>query len=209
MTKEKTKKNIPEAIQLLSPKSKLAKIKIRGLTSLIVHFFHPERQKSILDKQQKKATEKKPKNIQHEFEISLYPKQNGKHVYPSANIKAACVDAAHTFEPTINKKQASGMFFIPVDWLEIEGPEPVLHQANVKLSGAGGVTDIRIRAEYKEWQMTIPIEYDENGPLSIEQIINLIQKAGFYVGTGEWRPLPKKGKPGIHGRFEIVREKKK
>ena len=208
MSKEKTTKNIPEVIHLLPIKPKLAKIKIRGLTSLLVHYFHPEKQKAILDKQQKKATERKPKDIQHEFEMSLYPKQNGKHVYPSGNIKAACVDAAHTFVPTITKKQARGMFFIPVDWLVIEGPDPVTHKANVKLDGMGGVTDIRIRPEFKEWQMTIPIEYDENGPLSIEQIVNLIQKAGFYVGTGEWRPLPKKGKPGIHGRFEIVKSKK-
>lgn len=197
---EKTKKEV----RLLPPKPARTVVTIRGLSSLIVHYFHPEKKGAMLKKQEKKSIQKEAKDVQKEFEMALYPnpRRNGKHVFPAGGLKAACVEAAKTFMPDIDKTKARGAFFIVDDWLEIDGPEPTMRQDNVRLSGRAGVADIRIRPEFKNWKMRVELEYDENGPISLEQIINLIKTAGFYVGIGEWRPSSKKG--GIHGRFEIA-----
>jgi len=61
-----------------------------------------------------------------------------------------------------------------------------------------GTTDIRYRAEFKEWSADVPIVFNE-GVISLEQLVNLFKIAGFGVGVGEWRPE----RDGIHGTWDV------
>ena len=60
---------------------------------------------------------------------------------------------------------------------------------------------ISYRAEFLEWESTFQIEYCPN-MYSADQIINLINLAGYHIGIGSWRPDSQS--PGPHGRFEVV-----
>jgi len=51
---------------------------------------------------------------------------------------------------------------------------------------------------FEEWSIRIPLQVDE-GNLSLQNVIDLITRAGFSVGIGEWRPE----KGGEFGRFEV------
>jgi hypothetical protein len=66
---------------------------------------------------------------------------------------------------------------------------------------ANGAPDLRYRPEFGEWSMDLTIDYDGEliGP---ETIINLLQRAGFGVGLGEWRPSSPKSS-GEYGRFQV------
>ena len=70
---------------------------------------------------------------------------------------------------------------------------------------AGGIKAALIgaayRPEFQEWAMTLQLEFDSQA-LSQENILNLIERAGFGVGLGEWRPE----KGGEYGRFSVDRE---
>jgi len=61
-----------------------------------------------------------------------------------------------------------------------------------------GAADIRYRPEFDPWSVDLEIKYNA-AVLSAEQIVNLVNLAGFSVGVGDWRPE----KSGTHGTFHI------
>lgn len=50
-----------------------------------------------------------------------------------------------------------------------------------------GTSDVCFRGQVDEWEMEFYIQFLAN-KLSIEQVMNLLQYAGFSQGLGEWRP---------------------
>lgn len=65
---------------------------------------------------------------------------------------------------------------------------------------AMGTADVRHRAEFLEWEVTVPVTYNAS-IISLEQLVNLFNIAGFGVGVGEWRPE----RNGINGTW-LVKE---
>lgn len=63
-----------------------------------------------------------------------------------------------------------------------------------------GSADLRFRPEHAKWAIDLRMTYDADllGP---ETIFNLIERAGFGVGLGEWRPE----KGGQWGTFRVAR----
>ena len=74
--------------------------------------------------------------------------------------------------------------------------KPVMREDHVRV-GMGGA-DLRYRNEFFPWAVTFTVEYDA-GLLQVEDIVNLVNRAGFGVGIGESRPE----KGGEWGRFRI------
>jgi hypothetical protein len=64
-----------------------------------------------------------------------------------------------------------------------------------------GTADIRYRPEFKQWKMPVTLKFNA-AVISVEQIANLLNTAGFGVGIGEWRPE----KNGSYGRFHVGSE---
>jgi hypothetical protein len=61
-----------------------------------------------------------------------------------------------------------------------------------------GSTDLRYRPQFDDWSVKITAQVDAD-ILSADILANLVKRAGFGVGIGEWRPE----KGGDFGRFEI------
>jgi hypothetical protein len=79
----------------------------------------------------------------------------------------------------------------------IESDAPEMREDMVRIGM--GSADLRYRAEYKNWEMNMVLQYNASGNLTIEQIINCINAGGYAVGIGEWRPE----KDGSNGMFHI------
>lgn len=62
----------------------------------------------------------------------------------------------------------------------------------------GSSADLRYRGQVSNWTMDFVIKYNAD-VLSAEQVLNLLQLAGFSTGLGEWRPE----RDGDFGCFEI------
>ena len=84
--------------------------------------------------------------------------------------------------------------------IKIEGEDPVQREDMVRVGM--GVADLRYRGEFKKWHCKEPIRFNAN-VLSLEQIINIFDTAGFSTGVGEWRPQ----KNGDYGMFHVARGK--
>lgn len=183
-------------IQLPELKKRKAVIKVKSTSSLITHPFGQKALKSIQDKQGGKAKSAKHdvRDPQQEYHDSMYIKDDGSFGFPAIGFKSAVVTAAN--DAGIQKVLARRAFHVVGDELvTIEG-EPVMRTDRVTIGM--GTTDIRYRAEFKEWTADIPIEFNE-GVISLEQLANLFRIAGFGVGVGEWRPE----RNGIHGTWEV------
>lgn len=172
-----------------------AKIRLVGDSPLICHAWSSKAKKEMLDKQMKKAkTAKEAKDPQRDYEESLYRLPNGKCGFPVVAFKSAAVDAcSHVAD--ITKVEARGAFHISGELAEIKG-EPTMREDMVRIGM--GTADIRFRGQFLEWETELTVRYNSS-VLSIEQIVNLFNTAGFAIGVGEWRPQ----KDGSFGMFHV------
>lgn len=178
------------------------RLTLRGTSPLISHKFSDRAQDAMLAKQMKtatKATGKEAKNPQRDYEESLYVLKDGRYGFPISGFKNAAVDAC-TFMDGMKKTVMRGAFHL-IDEHEglavIEGT-PRMRKDNVRVGM--GTADIRYRGEFPTgWKTTLLIKYNENA-VSIPQIVQLFNAAGFGVGVGDWRPQ----KDGSYGMFEVV-----
>lgn len=186
-----------DTIQLPELKIKAAEITLQGTTPLIVHRFAEKALKEMLDKQMGVAKQKKAfKNPEQDYLDSLYLLPDGTPGFPAVAFKAAAVNAAN--DAGIQKVLARRAFHVTGgELLPIRGAHR-MREDMVRI--AMGTADVRHRAEFPEWEVTVPVTYNAS-IISLEQLVNLFNIAGFGVGIGEWRPE----RNGINGTW-LVKE---
>ena len=198
-----TKKVVePQTITIPKPNRTTLKVNIRSLpgSSLITNPLSDKATSGIKDKQLKKAkTAKEAKNPEELFEAALY-RVNGGYGFPAGALKKAMVSAANIADlPMTMAKKA---FFVMGDIVQFtKCAKPKMREDFPRLPN--GSIDWRIRAEFDTWEMEHTILFNQNY-ISAEQIINLVDLAGFHCGFGEMRPFAPKSS-GSHGMFEVIR----
>lgn len=194
MNKKKVKTE--KIVQIQEIRVKTMKVTVVGDTPLISHKFSDTNKKAILDKQMKKASQgKEAKDPQKDYENCIYKDADGDYAFPSAAFKLAAVRAAKNVEG-LDMTSARGLFFVLGGLTKIKG-KPKMREDAVRLK-AGGGADIRYRAEYTKWSAELIIKYNATG-ITVEQIVNLLNIAGFSTGIGDWRPE----KNGTFGMFHV------
>lgn len=197
-------------------------VRIRGTSPLIVHKWSEKAKKEILDKQTKatKTKGKDAKNPVADFIASAYwltPEptegtqeafekavQNGaRWGFPVTAIKQAAIMSASRNDIDVKTTTLRGSFFIagegPDMLAEIKGCAPEMREDMVRVGGISKTADIRYRAMFTNWYMDLQIQYNKNGTITPEQIVNLINLGGFTCGIGEWRPE----KDGAYGMYQV------
>lgn len=195
MATRKTEGNVVNLVQL---RLRSLHIDVVGASPLIMHAWSQKARQQMLDKQMKVATSGKvAKDPQRDFEESIYTDASGLPAFPAVAFKAAAVDAAVAMDfKKTNLRQA---FHIEGDMVPIVGDDPQPREDMVRVGM--GTADIRFRAQFPQWYTRLPITVNE-AMLSVEQLVNLFNAAGFGIGIGEWRPQ----KDGQFGRFRVANE---
>jgi hypothetical protein len=175
------------------------KLTVIGDSALICHAWSTKAKKQMLDKQMKKAVEKKAaKSPEDDYRESLYPFPGGGFGFPAVGFKSAMVSACR-FAEGVKMTELRGALHIIGDMVKIEGePRPREDMVRVGM----GVADIRYRGEFPKWRAQLTITFNTS-VISAEQIANLLNIAGFGVGVGEWRPE----RNGSFGRFHVASDK--
>lgn len=194
-------------------------VRIVGDTPLIVHAWSDKSKRMMLEAQTK-ATKTNAKEKRHPFDDfvqSMYwlagkpeestPEafeeaiQNGaKFGFPVGAIKMAANSAAYRMKWVPNQMELRGSYFLKTEWgkmAEIKGDAPVMREDTVRINN--GKADLRYRGEFQNWYIDCTLEYNANGAMSLEQILNCINAGGYVCGIGEWRPE----KDGDNGMFHI------
>ena len=177
---------------------------IDGISPLICHRFTEKSRKEIRDKlvfgnKQRSRELRDPEKETHD---AMYLFADGRYGFPAHNLKNAMTYVAHNKRVGIDKVVIRQAVFVKGD-----GPDQLVelitpgHKMREDLVGVGiSGKDLRWRPEFSEWCMSLDIEYDTQ-LINEENIVSLLNRAGFSCGIGEWRPSSTK--PGNFGRFRV------
>ena len=173
---------------------------IRGLSPLIQHKWSDKALRQIREKQAGKKTKtREARNPEEEAEAATYFTEGGEYGVPLEAIKKSIINAAHKdigIEKTLVRKSLFIKSEDPNNILPMVCDDPILREDQVRVGM--GSADLRYRPEFRNWAVRVDATVDA-GNLTVEDLINLVNRAGFGVGLHEWRPE----KGGEFGRFEV------
>lgn len=213
-----TKKAESNVVEIKALDIKRVQIKIVGDSPLIVHAWSEKAKRMMLETQMKttKTKAKEVRNPYDDFIQSMYwitekpestpeafekaVKAGAKWGFPTSSIKQAGNSAAYRLGWVKNQMELRGAYFLTSEYgdlAEIKGSIPEMREDMVRIGM--GSADLRYRAEFKNWYMTLTLEYNASGNMTLEQILNCVNVGGYSVGLAEWRPE----KDGIFGRFHV------
>ena len=177
---------------------------------LVQHRFEEKMRLEMLAKQMGKAFPKRlKKDPEKLFYGSMYPLPGyeGRYGIPSAAFRKAMIGASRWINGVF-KVDVGGTVFVRgtehPNFVTIHGSAPTMREDIVRLSGFPPKPDIRYRGMFENWFAQVMVEYD-GSTFTPEQVVNLLNRAGFSVGVLEGRPE----KYGEWGQFSVVTDLKR
>jgi len=178
---------------------KLYKVRIRGVSPLLMHRNSPEMELLL-----KKArnNEAKQKVEEENYHLYLYVDGDGRPYVPDIMLQRCFIEAAKEFQQQGRRKKtyknvvAGGLVTI------LEEKIPIISQGGYKPDKRFVKVQrnrvLRVRPRFDDWELEFTLAIDES--LDEEVIEQIIRYAGSYVGIGDFRPTCS----GPFGRFELV-----
>jgi hypothetical protein len=174
---------------------------IESLTGMIQNSDHGLADKLLADQGKKTKSKRPPRNQEKETHNTLHFFADGVTVgFPAGGIKK-CIKRGAKAVPNLAMTDIDAGLFVMRDeprknLVRVEGDwesrRDIVHLQ-------GGTPDVRYRAFFPEWRMTLNVQYNE-ALLSLEQVITAVNNGGFSCGLGDWRPQ----RSGDYGRFRVV-----
>ena len=177
---------------------------------LVIHAFAEKAKQEIRDKQQKKAKKaKEERRPAEECEAAKYIDAEGRECAPITALKKAIITAATAFDDItkVGLRQAvfvdsvvnPGGGLVP---LEDHTGQPIKGTMREDAVTIGiNTRGLAYRPEYPEWQLRVRVEFNPR-IVSREQLLALVDQAGWGVGICEGRP--ERSSALGWGRFERV-----
>jgi len=202
MAAKKMAKTTATEVKLPALAIQKLKVRIKGVSPLIVNAFSAKAKEEMASKQQGKARlAKEAKDPVACFNAARYV-VNGKDCITAITVKKAIMTAA-TFADEYKSHIGMSLFVRGSegngDYIPISGPKPRMREDVVRVGSMTKTADLRYRPEYVDWKADFVVEFNAR-VLTAEQVLNLVSIAGFSCGICEWRP--QKG-GGDYGRFEL------
>jgi hypothetical protein len=163
---------------------------------LVVHAFSEKAKKEIRDKQQKKARQAKDeRKPEEEFRAARYLNEEGDECVLVTCLKKAIVAAATAFEDLTKVALRQALFVSPADkpggdLVPIErydGNPAIATMREDAVTIGVNTRGLAYRPQYTEWQLRVVVEYNPR-LVSEEQLLALVDQAGWGVGICEGRP---------------------
>ena len=179
----------------------LIQVTVKGIegSSFISHRLTKENVDKFTARETGKSKKKELRDYDAEYESCFYYTEEGKHGIPAGAFMSAMLQACVDLE--VAKTQIKRNVKLLGDIYEIENSEPKRRVDNPRRSGMNSTPDVRHRPEFYDWECDLHIQYNSSN-VTPDQIINLINHAGFSVGVGDWRPSAPKSS-GNHGMFKV------
>ncbi len=177
---------------------------------LCVHAFAEKAKKEIRDKQQKKAKKAKAEREPiEEFLSARYVDSALRECVPITAIKKAIISAATAFDDLtkvalrqalfVDCVAAPGAALVPIE--NYDGTPAVATMREDAVTIGVNTRGLAYRPQYEQWQLRVRVEYNPR-LVSREQLLALVDQAGWGVGICEGRP--ERSSALGWGRFERV-----
>lgn len=185
-------------------------IGIWGMTTLVVQNFHEKSVAQMEEIQQgpevrNKKTKPKRKPME-EYQAAFHRFADGRYGFPADAFKKILVAACRAIEGismTQMEQVVQISFECEEDLFEIHSVAgPHMRTDHVRIGKPPNkVAQIRYRPEFPDWWIECKFEVNTD-QIHVAQVVAVLERAGFGVGLGEWRPTS----GGNHGRFRVLKE---
>ena len=178
------------------------RVQIKGKTPLLMDKFPDEVKKGILAKQAgvSKGNKKKTRDTKQETQEAIHVTSTGQIGYPAFGFKKGMMECtSFVGDKMFSKKLVSGAVKI----MNVEdGLIPIEYGKQTVLEHNVG-SNTKFSPMFNNWSCELKIEYDQNN-ISAQDIVTLLNYAGFYNGIGAWRPKSGGGGSGEYGMYEVI-----
>lgn len=163
---------------------------IKGTSPLITHQWSEKAKDMMREKHAGKKTKSREiRNPRAEMESAIYRTKDGAYGVPGLALKAAIINAAHK-DLGIEKTLVRKALFLRTDdsnkVIELQSDsEPTMREDMVRVGMSQ--TDMRYRPQWDDWAIDVEFEVDTE-MLRPDDVLTLVDRAGFGVGICEWRP---------------------
>lgn len=194
--KERPKSEAGTVYQIAPIKLIEVTFKLVGTAPLVTHAFGEKARKKMLDAQlagsvSKKGKKRDPREPEVEFHEAYYKAAEGWYGIPCGAFRAALVSACKIVGFHMTKAKLA-LFVKPDGYDEkvgtplvrIIGSDPEMVEHPVRLDS--GTWSLVFRPMWRDWAFALTVQFDGD-MFSIEDVSNLIRRAGIQVGICEGR----------------------
>ena len=200
--------------QIKAPNILTAVIRIIGTAPLVQNKFSAKARAKMMETQAAGSTAKSKKtrvarDFDADFQAAMHISEDGWVGLPAPAFRAAMISACRLVGFQMTKAKLS--VFVKADGLDADDGTPLIrliageperHDGMVR--NATGVADIRVRPMWREWSADVPVQFDGD-QFTMDDVVNLLDRAGQQVGIGEGRPDSKSSCGMGWGTFEVQR----
>lgn len=187
-------------------------LRIVGSAPYVQHKFSEKTRRQMMEKQQAGSTAQGKKNrVAKDFmalyEAAQHKSEQGWGGIPAPAFRAGMISACRLVGFQMTKAKLS--VFVPADGIDADDGTPLVrihgtpepHEGYVR--NETGVVDIRCRPMWRKWWADVTVRWDGD-QFTIDDVVNLLNRAGQQVGVGEGRPDSKKSAGCGWGTYEVV-----
>ncbi len=208
------KKEASTALTIQPPNLKTAVFRIRGTAPYVQNKFSAKIKEQMRKDQEagstaRKGKKREPKNFNQLYEDAIHRSTEGWYGIPAPAFRNALISACRLVGFHMTKAKLA--VFAEADGFEetdrtplvkIVKGEPEYHEMHVRVSN--DQPDIRPRPMWQPgWEADVRLTFDAD-LFTLQDIANLLMRAGLQVGVGEGRPDSKSSTGMGWGTFEIV-----
>jgi len=176
-------------------------VNIKGKAPLIMDKFTDAAKDLIIAKQTgvSKGNKKKIRDIKDEIKHAIHITSKGKIGFPAYGFKRGMAECtSFVGDKFFSKKLVYGAVRIVNTE---DGLVPITYKKQDVLEHNIG-HNVKYSPQFHDWGCKLTIRYDKNN-ISAQDIITLLNYAGFYVGIGGNRPKGGGGGTGEFGTYEV------
>lgn len=205
-------KKATKQVEITAPDMEIVGFTIVGTAPYVQNKFSQKAKDMMRAAQEAGPKKKAKKQLEAKDFQAVY--ENAKHVsddgwvgIPAPAFRNAMISACKIIGFVMTR--AKLMVFIEADGFDAEDQTPLVKITKGKpeyvehfVRNETGVADIRPRPMWKPgWEATVRVKFDK-GQFTVEDMANLLARAGAQVGIGEGRPDSKKSCGMGWGLFE-------
>jgi hypothetical protein len=214
ISKNKSMKAATQSVNITPPNITHAVFHIEGTSPLVIHRFSTKAKNGMLDKmaegtvKNKGKKEFKPTNTDDTYNEARYISKQGWDGFNVSSIRNAIIRACSLVN--IKMTLAKLSLFVEADGRDAVEPEFGLiriigkpRKLEMVARVETGQAYVCVRPIYDEWSAKLRISFDAD-QFSLQDVTNLLARAGAQVGIGEGRNFSKNSAGMGWGSFKIV-----
>jgi hypothetical protein len=201
-----------QTVSISAPNFEHATFTIRGETPYMQARFGAKAMQAMRDKMTaestaRKGTKREPRDFARDFAEAQHRSSEGWIGIPAPALRNACIDACRMVGFQMTRAKMS-IFILPDGFDAVDGTPLIAliadepEQVEMVTRNATGVADIRVRPMWRTWSARVTVRYDAD-QFTIQDVTNLLSRAGQQVGIGEGRPFSKSSAGLDFGRFTL------